>query len=314
MSQINLSILSKQRSGIMGLAILFIMMFHSHHFLPFGNVGVDMFLICSGIGIYYSLSKGRKFGDYFYKRFLRIYPQFFIISLLFYGVINTSDSISLLYHLTTIDFWMYSCKDFWYVPCILAFYVFSPLLFWLLNKSVKIFALLFFLYILLYLFIRIVYIPQFYFTTILDRIPSFLCGMMIGKCIYEGTNLSVCTKYVITTIIISFILYVLKYIGFNYDLIRCLLYPMMAIAFCIWGGAICEERKIASFVLGFLGLISYEIYLIHERILFVLSSIFQVNLILALIIAFVCAIPLSYIFKRGYNRLVKELNSKLFYG
>ena len=310
MNQISLSILSEQRSGIMGLAILFIMMFHSHHFLPFGNVGVDMFLICSGIGIYYSLSKGRKLGDYFYKRFLRIYPQFFIISLLFYGVINTSDSISLLYHLTMIDFWMYSCKDFWYVPCILAFYVFSPLLFWLLNKSVKIFALLFFLYILLYLFIRIVYIPQFYFTTILDRIPSFLGGMMIGKCIYEGVKLSVCSKYVIVIVFVSLILFAFKYIGFDYDLFRIVLYPIMAIAFCIWGGTICKKNKNACYVFGFLGTISYEIYLIHERIIFILNSTLRFNLIFALVFAFICAIPFSYCFKRGYNRMVEIFKLK----
>jgi len=249
MNQISLSILSEQRSGIMGLAILFIMMFHSHHFLPFGNVGVDMFLICSGIGIYYSLSKGRKLGDYFYKRFLRIYPQFFIISLLFYGVINTSDSIPLLYHLTTIDFWMYDCKDFWYVPCILVFYIFSPFLFWLLNKSEKVFLTLLILYIISYLFIRIFYIPQFYFTTILDRIPSFLGGMIIGKCIYEGVKLSVCSKYVIVVVFVSLIIFAFKYIRFDYDLFRIVLYPIMAIAFCIWGGQFVRRIKMHALYL-----------------------------------------------------------------
>lgn len=290
----------------MGLAILFIMMFHSHHFLPFGNVGVDMFLICSGVGVYYSLSKGKGLGYYYHRRFLRVYPQFFIISLIFYGLINISDTIPLFYHLTTLDFWVYGCKDIWYVPCILSFYAFSPLLFTLLNKSKNAFVALIIFYVIVYALIRILFIPQFYFTTVLDRVPSFLGGMLLGKIIYEGTKLRISKRLVIVTVIISLILFACKYVGFDYDLFRYLLYPTMALALCLMGGGISKNKPIACKVLGFFGLISYEVYLIHERFLYLLKDVFHLNLMLSLIIAFICAIPLSVCFQRAYNKLVNK--------
>ena len=61
----NYHYLSSERKTIMGFAILWIMFFHSSgdysHFhvlktiKEFGNLGVDIFLLLSGIGLYYSV-------------------------------------------------------------------------------------------------------------------------------------------------------------------------------------------------------------------------------------------------------------------
>ena len=63
-------ILSDYRAQIMGFAILWIIVFHGYdvglrtnirivdYMASRGSIGVELFLIVSGIGMYYSLSKG----------------------------------------------------------------------------------------------------------------------------------------------------------------------------------------------------------------------------------------------------------------
>ena len=63
-----ISLLSKHRNALMGIAILWVMLYHLYDYtdaLPslvrgiigIGYGGVDMFLFLSGFGLYYSLSK-----------------------------------------------------------------------------------------------------------------------------------------------------------------------------------------------------------------------------------------------------------------
>lgn len=65
---LNFETLTQKRSQLMGVATLMIIACHasaSNVLMPFwlkrllglGNLGVDMFLLLSGLGIYYSLSK-----------------------------------------------------------------------------------------------------------------------------------------------------------------------------------------------------------------------------------------------------------------
>ena len=59
--------LSKYRGELMGLAILFVILFHigmpqSNFFYPLrrlGNIGVDMFLFVSGMGLWFSWTRSR---------------------------------------------------------------------------------------------------------------------------------------------------------------------------------------------------------------------------------------------------------------
>ena len=75
-NQFNWGIISKYRSQVMGIAILWIILFHAkaqgikiphmqflNYILNHGNLGVEIFLFVSGIGMYFSLSKGYKLWD-----------------------------------------------------------------------------------------------------------------------------------------------------------------------------------------------------------------------------------------------------------
>ena len=89
---IELSGISHYRGELMGLAMLFVMFFHVwmpksnalYGLVRCGNVGVDMFLFLSGIGLWYSWTKDPSPVRFFKKRYLRVYPAWLVIACLFY--------------------------------------------------------------------------------------------------------------------------------------------------------------------------------------------------------------------------------------
>lgn len=168
---IDLVNISRFRGEHMGMAMFFIILFHV--FLPrtddffglrrMGNLGVDMFLFLSGVGLWFSWAKVKieSFSDFrkayisFYKRRLsRIYPAWIIIACLFYiphdlfpdvGDVSpvTKFYASLFtnsYSLPTLDgviealgdilinwdFWLNDEGTFWYIPATMMLYLFAP--------------------------------------------------------------------------------------------------------------------------------------------------------------------------------------------
>ena len=97
--QTDFSDLSRYRSELMGLAMIFVMLFHvwlpksnpMYGLVRCGNVGVDMFLFLSGIGLWFSWTGNRSLPRFFRKRYIRIYPAWLIMACLFYipNYINT---------------------------------------------------------------------------------------------------------------------------------------------------------------------------------------------------------------------------------
>ena len=154
--------ISRFRAEHMGMAMLFVILFHV--FLPryddfyglrrMGNLGVDIFLFLSGIGLWFSWSKTEPpvgsqanglclprgsslcwfLGEYlrFYgRRLLRIYPTWLIIACCYF--------IPRFHPTTTwhwIDFfgevlfnWEFWIRDelaFWYIPATMMLYLFAP--------------------------------------------------------------------------------------------------------------------------------------------------------------------------------------------
>src|SRR5574344_1355419 len=89
---IELANISRYRGELMGAAMLFIILFHvllprSDMFFGLrriGNVGVDMFFYLSGIGLWFSWMKKPSLKHFFKRRFLRVYPAWFIVATVFY--------------------------------------------------------------------------------------------------------------------------------------------------------------------------------------------------------------------------------------
>lgn len=97
----NLSKISLLRSKLMGVGTLLIIICHAYgnnvkmpsilsKIVNNGQIGVDIFLLLSGIGIAYSLSNtnifdsGKSLKEWYIKRVLRIYKPFTILSVCYY--------------------------------------------------------------------------------------------------------------------------------------------------------------------------------------------------------------------------------------
>lgn len=84
----NLSLISKFRTELMGFAMLLVVWHHlpmninlsAYDFLKSNaGFGVDIFLLLSGIGLYFSTSKGLNIKEYAIKRAIRIFPVYALI-------------------------------------------------------------------------------------------------------------------------------------------------------------------------------------------------------------------------------------------
>lgn len=144
---IELSNISRYRGELMGAAMLFIILFHVG--LPrndlffglrrMGNIGVDIFLFLSGIGLWFSWVKShapkarqedalqpfsRRYQAFLKRRFLRIYPAWLFVAALYYiPRFRPTTALSWLDLVGDItinwDFWLHDELTFWYIPAIM---------------------------------------------------------------------------------------------------------------------------------------------------------------------------------------------------
>lgn len=143
---IELANISRYRGELMGAAMLFVILFHVG--LPredmffglrrMGNIGVDIFLFLSGMGLWFSWTKHPSLSHFFTRRFLRIYPTWLLLASLYYipdylelsFVQHSGYSVSIIDLIGDIsinwDFWLHDELTFWYIPAIMLLYLLSP--------------------------------------------------------------------------------------------------------------------------------------------------------------------------------------------
>ena len=113
---IELANMSRFRGELMGAAMLFIILFHVglDRGDPFfglrrcGNVGVDMFLFLSGVGLWYSWTKKPSLKYFFSRRYLRVYPAWIVMACLYYIPRFNGDIADTIGDITVNwDFWLH---------------------------------------------------------------------------------------------------------------------------------------------------------------------------------------------------------------
>ena len=132
--------LSKFRSELMGLACLWVMLHHNVFDWPnalyplervaiYGNLGVDIFLLLSGVGLYYAWSRKPTLRDFYARRFVRILVPYVLFAVPYWVWrdlwLGKGDFLMDLFQLSLPLNRVFTT---WYVPAICMMYLFYPLI------------------------------------------------------------------------------------------------------------------------------------------------------------------------------------------
>ncbi len=209
----NLSDLSIYRTQIMGWAAIFVIACHAVQYgvsfppilrriLGFGNLGVDIFLLLSGLGCYYSLSNSYPVSSkrWITKRIIRVIIPYFIIHVfLLLGEIPLGlwNIVDWLFYLSTIKFWICHIGD-WFVALIIPVYILTPLLWKFVEfgkyRIIKFLSLLVFFLLISHINFacddnvvsNIIDNIQF----ALKRLPAFFIGLFVAPYVKRGDSVN----------------------------------------------------------------------------------------------------------------------------
>ena len=132
--------LSKFRTELMGLACLWVMLHHTafdwplvleplERFSKYGNLGVDIFLLLSGVGLYYAWSGQPKLSDFYVRRFVRLLVPYLLFALPYWVWWDLYlHQGSFLLDLTQLSLPLRGVITTWYVPAMAAMYLLYPLI------------------------------------------------------------------------------------------------------------------------------------------------------------------------------------------
>ncbi len=201
-----LTSISKYRSHLMGIGMMGVIALHSrklmgHYILPLnfitrmGNMGVDIFLFVSGIGMVYSLSRDPSVWNFYKRRARRIYLEAmpwiaaYCVILLIIGRFGILDVLMTCLGVSNLV----RNRGFnWYISFILLFYLITPPLYRLLRRRKTRWAwaaLLFFLS-LLSMFLLVDVLNRESLLTGYSRFPIFMIGMVAGFWLKEDRRLT----------------------------------------------------------------------------------------------------------------------------
>lgn len=202
MTTYRLNWLSKYRSEFMGIAALWVLslhlfseMYHDvsfpvlHYIFERGNMGVDIFLILSGMGLFCSFSKRESIKEFYKNRFTKVVLPWLIMSIPYWGIIyfmaEEYSVAELLSAYLGISFWTRGISATWYIQLVIVLYLAYPLLYILQKKSMKNAIIIIVIDLILNLILVLLF-PKWYAMVdrALTRVPAFIIGSMIG----EGIN------------------------------------------------------------------------------------------------------------------------------
>lgn len=194
-------LIMKYRNVIMGIATIWIFIFHTwipvfnnptgsvtlffqnieEYIRKIGYCGVDIFLLLSGMGLTYAIKKG-SLARFYYRRIRRVFLPYMVAALVSWPV-NHWTVWEFLGNITGVTFYTKYIHIFcWFVPAIITLYLIFPLYYKLFSK-VKSKFLFTALSITLWFLLSIILHGHMRFDLygFTNRIPIFLIGIYFGE-------------------------------------------------------------------------------------------------------------------------------------
>lgn len=336
---IELSNISRYRGELMGVAIIFIILFHVE--LPrndlffglrrMGNIGVDLFLFLSGIGLWFSwtknhaqkteqedpqLSFSHKYRDFLKRRFLRIYPAWLIIASLYYiprfhpttpmSWIDLIGDISINW-----DFWLHDELTFWYIPAIMMLYLWAPPYMELIRRHpiYRWLPVAMVMWCVIVQWVTPIHNLVAHIEIFWSRVPIFFIGINMGEMVrrkktIDGTGIWMILLMFTMALAACVFLEQKKHGHFPLFVERMLYIPLTITAILLLNSLFQRTPNWLKATLRLFGTLSLEIYLIHSHfILDYLPSPW--NYWLTFFICVACTMPLAWLLHRISDLIAK---------
>lgn len=320
-----LATISRYRGELMGLAMLFIILFHvwlprSDMFFGLrrcGNVGVDMFLFLSGIGLWYSWSKRPSLAQYFIRRYVRVYPAWLIIACLYYiprfpkdG--NIGDLLGDIF--INWDFWLNCELHFWYIPTIMMLYTVAPFYMRLIERHTlyRWLPLVAIIWCVMVQWVTPIHEAVGHLEIFWSRIPIFFIGINMGSYVMQQRTIDRQSIWLVTIIFLMtfgtcIYLEQVKHGTFPLFIERMLYIPLTVTGILLLAHTLMHTPKWLNTFCRFIGTISLEVYLIHVHFVLAYIQPYQLGYWPTVLLVTVATIPLAWLLHRVLSPLQSSI-------
>jgi len=314
----NINAISKYRTELMGLATILILICHApgngvtfhpiiSRLMAFGNLGVELFLLLSGLGLYYSLESHKSLGEWYRKRYARLLVPYIMIATPLFVCTNISNETGLcgfLIDITTLNWWLYG-KWFWFVAMLIPLYAITPVLYRLMSLKrggVLIISIFTILYITSLIFNGegVLY----HISQVLNRMPCFIIGILIAPYAKLGRKV-----YIPLLTIVLFAVGAVFYCVNTVIPYWLLIFPIVWL-WCV----LLKQYPWFSGFLSFWGIISLESYLLNVALPIFRNSAdiipMGIQILIKVVIGTLLAYGVSKISKPVINKLISRRNNE----
>ena len=326
---IELANISRFRAEQMGAAMLFVILFHValDRGDPFyglrrcGNVGVDIFLFLSGVGLWFSWVKTPDVLRFYRRRLLRIVPTWIVVATAFYlpdylGARRFSHSIVDLIGDITInwDFWLHDELTFWYVPAIMALYLVAPWYMRLVQSRpvYRWLPLLMVIWCVMVQWVLPIHHAVGHIEIFWSRVPIFFIGINFGEMVRTRRQLSSDAVWLLlVTFLMTFgtCLYLeqVRHGQFPLFVERMLYIPFTVCTVLVMNRIFRRTPQWVNSSFRFVGALSLEVYLIHIHFVLVYVQPYHLGYWLTFLVTVAITLPIAWLLQRLIGLLTARL-------
>lgn len=321
LKDIDLFNISRYRAEHMGMAIIIIMLFHVplpradefYGLYRMGNLGVDIFLFLSGLGLWFSWCKmpekgfWRNYFQFYLKRLLRIYPAWLIAACAYYiPHFDGKDWLDLAGDiLINWGFWLHDELKFWFIPAIMMLYLFAPPYMQLIRKHpvYQWLVVIMVAWCMIVQYVSPVHQAVGHLEIFWSRVPIFFIGINIGEAVRQKKAIDGQALWMILVMFaipLGASIWLEQNIHGRFPLyIERLLYiPLTISTILLLNQLFGRTPQWFNKAFAWFGLVSLEIYLVHLNFVLQWLIPYHLGYWRTLLIMVVVTIPLAWILHR----------------
>lgn len=326
---IQLAGISRYRGELMGAAMLFVILFHVSLSRddPFyglrrcGNVGVDMFLFLSGVGLWFAWTKQPSVRTFYLRRLLRILPTWLLVAGVFYGVDYlgqrrfSTGIIDLIGDVTVNwDFWLHDELTFWYVPAIMMLYLFAPHYMRLITRHpvYRWLPLLMVVWCVMVQWVLPIHRAVGHIEIFWSRVPIFFIGINMGRSVKEQRTLEGSALWLLLlafamTFCTSVYLEQVSHGRFPLFVERMLYIPFTVTGVLLLNYIFRRLPQCVNRFLRLVGALSLEVYLLHVQFVLLHIEPYRLGYWLTFLLTVAITLPLAWLLQTTLNYATRKI-------